>query len=169
VGSLINLKGRRFFRLTVLKRVSNDRHGQTRWKCKCICGNYTIVNSSALREENTRSCGCLRIELVYNRPKLPNQLERRILAQARMRAKRDGVPFTITLKDIVIPKRCPVFGTLIKKGDKSRENSPSLDRKQNNLGYVPGNVFIISCRANRIKNDSTPEELRAVLSYVGRI
>jgi hypothetical protein len=34
------------------------------------------------------------------------------------------------------------------------------------LGYVPGNIRVISMRANRIKTDATADELRAVLRYM---
>jgi hypothetical protein len=44
--------------------------------------------------------------------------------------------------------------------------SPSLDRIVPELGYVKGNVRVISDRANRIKRDATLEELRAIVKYV---
>lgn len=37
--------------------------------------------------------------------------------------------------------------------------SPSLDRRDPALGYVPGNVWVISNRANTMKNDARPDEL----------
>ena len=37
--------------------------------------------------------------------------------------------------------------------------SPSLDKIKPHLGYVPGNVLVVSHRANMIKHDATPEEL----------
>lgn len=46
-----------------------------------------------------------------------------------------------------------------------RDRKPSLDRVVPSLGYVKGNVRVISFRANRIKSDATADELRAVLSY----
>lgn len=89
-----------------------------------------------------------------------------MLVTARMRAKRDGVPFDLTKEDIIIPDICPVLGIPLKVGDrKSHDNAPSLDKKIPSLGYVKGNVAVISYRANRIKNDATPEELEKVLTY----
>jgi hypothetical protein len=46
------------------------------------------------------------------------------------------------------------------------DNAPTLDRINNSCGYVPGNVAVISWRANRIKCDATPEELRRIADYV---
>jgi len=46
------------------------------------------------------------------------------------------------------------------------ENSPSLDRIDNSKGYVPGNIAVISMRANMIKNNATLAELKAIVAYM---
>ena len=78
------------------------------------------------------------------------------------------MPFTIKAADIVVPTHCPILGlplysTLGKKG--GGPNSPSLDRIEPALGYVPGNIVVISNRANRLKSDATIEELRKIASF----
>ena len=45
-------------------------------------------------------------------------------------------------------------------------DSPSLDRINNLIGYVEGNVAWISFRANQIKSDASYEELKQVLDYL---
>lgn len=50
--------GDRFGKLTV---IGVDHKGEDRkwyYRCKCDCGNTTIVRSNALTSGNTRSCGC---------------------------------------------------------------------------------------------------------------
>lgn len=85
---------------------------------------------------------------------------------ARSRAKRRGLEFTISESDISVPTQCPVLGIEIKVGQGNpTDNSPTLDRIDTSRGYVPGNVSVISYRANRIKNDSTPEELRLLADH----
>ena len=93
--------------------------------------------------------------------------ERDMVSRAKARAKRKGIPFTITHEDITIPEHCPVLGIKLEPGSKycARDSSPSLDRIIPELGYVPGNVEVISNRANKLKNDATPEELRLVAEY----
>ncbi len=84
-------------------------------------------------------------------------LEYRMHHAAKNRAKKYGVPFTFDVGDIVIPEVCPVFGT------EFQSNNPdlcaTLDRIIPSKGYVPGNVVVISGRANRIKSDAAVWEL----------
>ena len=52
----------RFDRLTVIRRIDNDKYGRARWLCKCDCGGQNEVGGFSLRAGNVRSCGCLAIE-----------------------------------------------------------------------------------------------------------
>lgn len=92
------------------------------------------------------------------------------LGAAKSRAKDMGVPFDLTVNDLVVPDVCPVLGIPIARSEGVlSHNSPSIDRFVPNLGYVKGNVAIISYRANRIKYDCIdPKELRAVADYIER-
>lgn len=60
----IDITGRRFGRLVVLRRESIDAHWNPTWLCQCDCGKTAIVTGHALRQGETRSCGCLRIEYI---------------------------------------------------------------------------------------------------------
>ena len=51
---------------------------------------------------------------------------------------------TITINDLVFPERCPVLNIPLLSTGKRTDNSPSLDRIIPSLGYVPGNVKVIS-------------------------
>lgn len=83
---------------------------------------------------------------------------------------RAGVPFNLTAEDLVIPARCPILGIPIAVQQLGKrqphDNSLSLDRIIPELGYVKGNVAVISQRANRIKNDGTAAELRAIAEWM---
>lgn len=85
--------------------------------------------------------------------------EKVMWTQARIRANRKGLPFTIAVEDIQIPPTCPILGIELKSGGGRTGHSPSLDRLNSSKGYTPDNIWVISDRANRIKNDSTPDEL----------
>lgn len=47
-----------------------------------------------------------------------------------------------------------------------REAAASLDRVRPEAGYTKGNIRVVSFRANRLKSDATPAELRLVLDYM---
>lgn len=105
---------------------------------------------------------------IHRRSVLRNP-ERRMLELAKARAKKSGLPFSITLADIVIPKTCPVLGIELRVARQGfSDNSPTLDRANNDKGYVPGNVLVVSWRANRIKGDATVKELRALADFYGK-
>lgn len=93
-----------------------------------------------------------------------------LLGRAKTRAKQKGVPFSITLADIVIPEVCPVLGIPLNVAFKVRNhpNAPSLDRVVPALGYVPGNINVISYRANTLKNNASADELKRIIDYIRR-
>lgn len=78
-------------------------------------------------------------------------------------AQVEGIPFTITMDDIVVPEFCPVLGIRLVPGCKViHDASPTLDRIIPELGYVPGNIVVMSRRANRLKNNASLTELVAL-------
>lgn len=85
-----------------------------------------------------------------------------VFMSARRRAREQSIEFNLEVKDIVIPKRCPVLGVKLKIRSGNRNRAPTLDRIIPSLGYVKGNVAVISWRANRIKNDASLEEILAL-------
>jgi hypothetical protein len=84
---------------------------------------------------------------------------------AKARAKKENFAFTITEEYLaaLIPKFCPVLG--IKLDGSIVDSRPSIDKIIPELGYVPGNVAVISFRANSIKRNATAFELKAVSDW----
>lgn len=60
--SFIDLTGKKFGKLTVIKRTHNSVHNAAQWVCICDCGKTVVVNSNNLRTGHTKSCGCSRTE-----------------------------------------------------------------------------------------------------------
>jgi hypothetical protein len=93
-----------------------------------------------------------------------------LLHHARQRARDKGVLFDLSRDDLVMPERCPVLGIEFEWGSRQmgwrNMRAPSLDRIKPQLGYVRGNVLIISNRANHLKGNGTIRELAAVLEYM---
>ena len=97
--------------------------------------------------------------------------EKYLLASIKSRAKRRGIPFNLELSDIVLPDVCPILGIkLINRATiglkNSKGNSASVDRIIPTLGYVKGNIQIISARANQMKTDATPKELITFSNWI---
>ena len=64
-----NLVGQRFGRLTVLEKTDKRKNRYIIWKCKCDCGNITYVDTGNLKKGKTRSCGCIKREILRERAK----------------------------------------------------------------------------------------------------
>lgn len=89
--------------------------------------------------------------------------DRKMLQGARERAKNRKVPININVEDIIIPELCPILGTPLIQ---NTSYAASLDRINPDLGYTKDNIQVISRKANRMKNDATPEELRRFAEWV---
>jgi hypothetical protein len=83
---------------------------------------------------------------------------------SKKRAADKGFEFSIDLSDIVIPEYCPLLGIKLMHGTGFLiDESPSLDRIDSKKGYVKGNVWVISHKANTMKSDATLEELELLV------
>lgn len=95
---------------------------------------------------------------------------RALLKNVKSRAKKKGLVFSITSSDFPngVPKICPVLGLEMHRNSKKgwHDKSPTVDRIDSSKGYIPGNVRIISWRANDVKGNATITELEKVLDYV---
>jgi hypothetical protein len=99
---------------------------------------------------------------------LSKTTEAKMFYAARVRANKQHVPFDIVIEDIHIPDLCPILGIqlFVSSTDAPCANSPTIDRLVPELGYVVGNINVISHRANRLKNSATPQELRLIADWM---
>jgi hypothetical protein len=118
------------------------------------------------------SCYCDLCKEVHNKAASTlrrNNPIKHLLYAAKQRATKAGLPFDLVEEDIIIPKTCPVLGIpLVFNNSTTSDNSPSLDRIFPELGYISGNVRLISFKANRIKTNATVNEMEKVLKYMQR-
>ena len=97
-----------------------------------------------------------------------------MVINARARAKKGGYPCTIAVTDLEWPIHCPILGleldyNVTPTGTRmhaKRDAFPTLDKRVPELGYVSGNVFVLSAKANRLKQDASIEQLEALLRYM---
>lgn len=138
-------------------------------KCVTGCGSDIGVRNTRGYCHSCRHLDQVRREQQYARADKRRStaawVTYRLIPCRKAKAKRSGLPFAITLADLEpLPTHCPVVGIELCYGNKKRlaDNSASIDRINPKLGYVPGNVRIVSHRANRLKSDATAEELAAL-------
>lgn len=87
--------------------------------------------------------------------------------QAKIRARKRGLEFSISSSDFEIPEICPVFGIKLERGEgKQHDASPTLDRLNNEKGYTKDNIKVISWKANRMKGDHTLLELQTLVHWL---
>ncbi|WP_332751786.1 hypothetical protein [Hydrogenophaga sp.] len=93
----------------------------------------------------------------------------RMFMSAMSRAQAAGREFNITEEDIKLPVLCPVFGMMLKYTRGKRvDSSASLDRIDCTKGYTADNVWVISWRANHLKNNGTSAEFERLASHLRR-
>jgi hypothetical protein len=144
-------------------------------KCGCSDVGMFAPSRQALASSWCRPCSTKRKAETYDKEKgAAAQARRRdadpahaLVLKARSRAKKGGYPCTITAADVPIPATCPILGIQLAHGDgKPTDSSPSLDKVDPALGYIPGNVRVISFRANAKKSDFTIPQLERLLLYM---
>ena len=94
------------------------------------------------------------------------------LGRAKLRAKRDGKRYDLTLSHLmtIIPRdgQCPVFKKPLVLDIKDMLWNPSLDRVDNGGGYTQDNVVIVSNLANRSKGPLTNSQLLELSTFYNR-
>lgn len=83
------------------------------------------------------------------------------MRRSRENARQRNIEHSITLEDIKIPQYCPYLNiALTFEWNKTKSlTDASVDRIDSSKGYIPGNVQIISLKANIMKNNATEKEL----------
>ena len=165
MSKIINEIGNKYGRLTVLKETGRDKYGKALWLCKCDCGNTTIVSGVYLRNDQVKSCGCLRnlnLEKYNNRLPRGEAAFRRLLGSMKENAARRNLDWTLTDEEVreLIQKPCYYCGALPSDHtqnkrirDKCRGDFPSngLDRLDNFKGYTLDNVVPCCSKCNYMK------------------
>ena len=141
------------------------------------CERYKEFKDFNFRKDGTirycKKCESIYVKKNKNRIKrirnrwLAENPERRLFYASKKRAKDLEINFDLELKDIKIPRKCPILKIpIFPDRSKSKINSPSIDRIIPELGYTKGNIQIISWRANWLKNNATFFELEKLYEFV---
>jgi hypothetical protein len=160
-----NLIGERFGRLVVKRSCGKDRKRNVLWFCRCDCGGFVRAPAYNLRKGTTQSCGCLQRELVAARltthgnskiGKLTGEYQSWSNAKQRCTNPKREVWHRYGGRGITMCDHwLNSFASFL--ADMGKKPSPrhTLERRDNNKGYEPGNclwaLLRVQCR-NRSTN-----------------
>ena len=134
-----------------------------------VCTKCEIVKARSKFNRGRNDCRSCQKKAYLKWKENPHNVVRTLVNGARARSRKSGIPFDLSADDLVLPERCPVLNIPIQPGEATTPNSPSIDRLNPELGYVRGNVVIVSHLANRIKTDATPPQIRAVADWLDTV
>lgn len=60
---MIDLTNKRFGRLIVIRIADNNKFRHICWLCLCDCGKEKVIRGCNLKSGDTKSCGCLQIDI----------------------------------------------------------------------------------------------------------
>lgn len=145
----------------------SQNDGLKLWCKQCCYESHLMYMKNGGKEkvlENSRTIKSRKYQKTYRDNIKNNHYERLLLKSCKDRAKRNGLDFNLELCDIIIPALCPVLKKELVVGDIWWK--PTVDRIDSSKGYIKGNIQVLSMRANFIKTNATPEEIRMLNNYV---
>jgi hypothetical protein len=143
------------------------------WKCKCDCGNITIVDATHLKDGHTKSCNCLNREIV-SKPFGEAAFNEIVYTYKKMSEKGDR-EFSLSEDEFreLISSDCFYCGkkpSLQHHHAKRRVNGNlkynGIDRIDNSKGYVQGNVRTCCNQCNLAKRNYTEKEFKMLITAI---
>lgn len=167
---LINIVGNVYGRLTVVSRAENGKDNRARFTCKCSCGGEITTSSNSLRRGYTTSCGCYRRDF---RKTGFDPAVNDLFSVYKQGAEKKSREFSLTRKEFadIIMGSCIYCGAAPSRKHRPKRIKSDLlfngiDRKDNSVGYVSGNVQPCCTICNQAKHTLTEEEF---LSWLDRV
>lgn len=90
-----NLIGKRFGKLTVIKKLENNKFNHSTWLCKCDCGNKIVIDRSNLSINKTKtvSCGCHKKEIITKHNKYKTKIYSVYIAMKQRCYNKQSIPY----------------------------------------------------------------------------
>jgi hypothetical protein len=171
---VINQEGKKFGRLLVQKYLGLNYKRHSVYECLCDCGNICNASGPQLMKYRVNSCGCYTIEIHKKHHKANGLKNRKDPIQVALNhiyntyianAKSRNYEFTLTkdqTKALILSNcfYCNVqpSNTKTNKDTGFELKYNGIDRKNNNIGYIPENVVSCCKRCNYLKSDTNIED-----------
>lgn len=146
MSKFIDLTGKRFGRLIVIKQAGKNKWGRTSWLCLCECGHRILVCTGDLNIGRTKSCGCLRKEKCDIANTTHGHSKKKIYKIWAAIIQRCNNPNHKQWKDyggrgIKVCKRWMKFENFNEDMGKKYKSGLTIERRKNEKGYYPKNCY----------------------------
>lgn len=173
-----NLSGKKFNKLKIIKPIQREIGERTKYLCLCDCGNEVIVDGSKIKNNHTKSCGCIRNEVDYGKGRrlASGEASRNSLINSyKYNSKNKGIKFELSDEEMILmfESNCyycgrePYMATQ-RKGCYGAYIYNGIDRLNNdpNIGYITNNTVSCCTKCNYIKNKLNYDEFIKWISEV---
>lgn len=170
----IDEAGKRYGALSVVALSEVKYRAARKWLCVCDCGRQVHIVGTNLRKGNTKSCG------VCGSGLLPGDEAafRQLLNQYRTQARKRGLSFELSRDQFrtLTSGSCHYCGSppaYIYKPSRDRDGADpyiynGVDRMNNDLGYIAGNVATCCGVCNGAKSTMSSDQFLALVAKVAR-
>lgn len=176
------LIGERFGRLIVVEYTGKLLHNKVRiWKCLCDCGNFIEANTSGLKNEYNRSCGCLQKEAARKNGRNSCYLGYAVragnwlLSLYKKDARKRGLVWELTSDEFFTMNKENCYYCGQEPSGRMRQGTPDIyiyngiDRVDNDKGYFKENCVACCKYCNFAKSDLTTEDFFARVNRIYNI
>ncbi len=172
-----NLIGKKRGKLLVTKKLGSDKRKKVIWECICDCGQTTTISTHYFNCGKKTSCGCKNFGDKNSIWKGYKQISGTYWASLINGAKNRNLIFDITIEEvwnifIKQNKKCALSGLEINFSDtqikKQNNGTASLDRIDNNLGYIKNNIQWLHKDINWLKGKFSQDYFIYLCSNVGK-
>ena len=164
----------RFGALTALYRSQRKHDSEyAYWTCRCDCGNLTDVTVYSLNSGTTKSCGCQLLR--KQKTNVKESVFKKVATDYKHKAKKRGIEWNLSQDQVfkLIDRNCHYCGiepsntsTIHKQSKKAKYSG--IDRINNNIGYVEGNVVPCCAQCNYAKMGMSDIEFKNWIEAVYR-